>query len=105
MRADRAEFKAAGRDVRRQALGEIGVAERLRRSARRMRHADYSYLGIGTSVVLMTVIGVGSAACRQVPVTVSCTPAKRRVIARHSRRTRWRNLRTIQQEAAQWPGK
>jgi len=96
------ERRRAKADMRRSEVFEVGVTERLVAGARFSRDAGadrYADLNIGTTVVILTVLGTGSAACRQVPVSVSCIPGRRRKPAILTKRLRnnrrWRSLNAI----------
>lgn len=92
------EAKRARADVWRSIFGERGIDRRLMNGARfskRSAPERYADLNIGATVVILTILGTGSAACRQVPVSVSCVPDRRRQAPRPKnwfRRSRWRSL-------------
>lgn len=92
------ELRRAKADVRRLVVAEMGIDRRLMSGARFSKRSGaerYADLNIGTTSVILTILGTGSAACRQVPVSVSCVPARQQKVSRPKnwfRRSRWRSL-------------
>lgn len=94
----KAEDRLAKADMRRSDVAEIGIGRRLMNGARFSKRSGaerYAELNIGTTSVILTMLGTGSAACRQVPISVSCVPARQQKVSRPKnwfRRSRWRSL-------------